>query len=687
MKTFIYSFILILTIGMLMTAQTYGQGCSFIENPVQHGFNGETFGVKLGDVDSDGDLDAVVVDAYDAVEVWFNDGNGNFIDSAFYLSSNDFYGVELEDIDSDGDLDIIAMAFGWSSSTEIFMNNGAGIFTSTYSLSTDDTEESKLADLDGDGDLDLFYTGSTPEIWLNSGSGYFTSGGTISIMGGDMSDVALKDFDGDGDIDAFFSNDNGSNEIWFNNGNAGFSYGNSYAQGSNSFTGVAADDFDNDGDMDVVFSGQSQNAEVWLNSGNGAFTFGSYLSSSNYDKSVVVDDFDQDGNVDIFISTYGSSGLEVWKNNGNASFTLFYQNTGTSVYGHDFDVGDLDGDGFSDVYVGNFSSSSGDVVFFQESPNVIKNYQYVLCGGGIITVNGQTYDSTGTYTQQYACDSLINIDLTVIELDTSVVINGCMISALDSSLNYQWLNCDDNYSVISGANSQSYMAPTTGYYALEVSDSICVDTSSCHYVEYNPQIVDYQFTICGGDSIEVNSQVYSTPGSYTQTYGCDSLVNIDLTVIYPDTSVVQNGLTLTAVASNLGYQWVNCDNNYSIISGATNKSFTPTTDGNYAVIVTDSFCTDTSSCYNVTGTGVAQHTQNDIKVYPNPANNTLIIEIYDSGCYDEAGIYDITGSEIIRRNEIQKKMVFDVSHLKSGIYLVKLKGNRNRIIRKLIIDN
>lgn len=671
---------------LLLSANLYSQGCGFNQNPTQHGFSGQTFGVKLGDVDGDGDLDAVTVDAYDAVEVWFNDGNGNFTDSAFYLSSNDFYGVELADIDGDGDLDIVAMAFGWSSSTEIYLNNGAGVFTSTYTLSTDDTEESKLADLDGDGDLDLFYTGSTPEVWLNSGNGYFTSSGTISIMGGDMSDVALADFDGDGDIDAFMSNDNGSNELWFNDGTGSFTYGNSYGQGSNSFTGVAAADFDNDGDIDVVFSGQSQSAEVWLNNGNGLFSFGSSLNSSNYDKSVVVDDFDQDGNVDIFISSYGSNGLEVWRNSGNAAFSLYYQNSSGSIYGHDLDVGDINGDGFTDIYVGNFSSNSGDVVFFQGVPPVIQNYQFITCDGSAVTLNGITYDSTGLYTQQFACDSLLYIDVTVITIDTATVINGCTMSAVDSTKNYQWLNCDDNYTPITGAISQSYSPPASGYYAVIISDSICSDTSSCRFVEYNPQVIDYQFTICGGDSVDVNGQIYDSPGSYSQIYGCDSVVNIDLSVIFPDTSVVQNGITLMAVASGLDYQWVNCDNNYSLVAGANSQSFTPSTDGSYAVIVTDSFCSDTSSCYLVQGTGITTEEEHAVKIYPNPARHSVTLEIDDMSPMILGQLFDVKGREIWRKEITGAVTTIDLNGLDQGIYMIKLSGDRMRIIRKLVIQ-
>lgn len=687
MKTIIQLFAFgTILVFLALSSEVYSQGCSFYQSPYSHGFNGTTFGVKLGDIDLDGDLDAVTFNAYDSLEFWFNNGNGQFTDSTTMIWNNDwYYGIEMADIDADNDSDLVVMAFGFSAQTKVLKNDGNGNFTVHQSLSTDDTQESKLADLDNDGDPDLFSTGNTPEVWLNNGNGTFSSNSTISPQNGEKNDVALADFDSDGDIDAFMSDDNGSdNELWLNHGNGNFSYSASYGQNSD-FSGIAAADFDNDGDQDVVIVGQNHNAEIWLNDGNGNFTSGSTLTSSNYDKSVVVDDFNQDGNIDIFISTYSSNGLEVWKNNGNANFTLYYQNTGTSISSHDLDVGDLNGDGRTDIYVGNFSSNNGDVVFFQQSPSVIKNLQFAVCDGGSITVNNQTYDSTGTYTQQYACDSLINIDLDVITIDTSITKNGCKLTANDSGKTYQWYDCSDNFTIMPNDTNKTFMPGSSGNYAVVISDSMCSDTSLCHHVNYNPQIINYQHTICERESITINNFTYDTAGNYTQNYGCDSIVNVDIDMIKIDTSITQNGTTLTANDSGLIYQWVNCSNNYSPVTGATNQSFTPSKDGQYAVIITDSICSDTSSCYNVQGTEIQQASSGSIKIYPNPAEQKVTMEIPTNHSIRNISITDIKGRTILEKENIHSTVNFNISEMQKGIYLIHIKGDNKILIRKLVI--
>jgi hypothetical protein len=65
------------------------------------------------------------------------------------------------------------------------------------------------------------------------------------------------------------------------------------------------------------------------------------------------------------------------------------------------------------------------------------------------------------------------------------------------------------------------------------------------------------------------------------------------------TSVAVNKNSITSNMSDVTYQWVDCDNNYAILPGATNKTFVATSPGNYAVIISNDWCTDTSGCAEI----------------------------------------------------------------------------------------
>ena len=83
------------------------------------------------------------------------------------------------------------------------------------------------------------------------------------------------------------------------------------------------------------------------------------------------------------------------------------------------------------------------------------------------------------------------------------------------------------------------------------------------------------------DSLVWNGVNYTSSGIYNQTLtnvsGCDSVVTLDLGIIAVDTvSTLFLSSTLTAIATNATYQWLDCNNNNTPIIGETNQSFSPT---------------------------------------------------------------------------------------------------------------
>jgi hypothetical protein len=227
--------------------------------------------VVLGDLDGDGDLDAVTVTVCDPFDpdqgctystnpIWSNDGAGRFLPSGQSLGVGSFADAALGDLDGDGDLDAVVVST--VQGVYVWQNSGSGVFSNSQTLSDTVAASVDLGDLDGDGDLDAFLasqSSASSAVLLNGGGGAFTPGQQLGTLG----PAVLGDLDGDGDLDAFSCND-GADKVWLNRGDATFVFS-GQALGTTTSTGVALGDLDGDGDLDALTSGYNVEPTLWIN--------------------------------------------------------------------------------------------------------------------------------------------------------------------------------------------------------------------------------------------------------------------------------------------------------------------------------------------------------------------------------------------------------------------------------------
>ncbi|HLP13243.1 MAG TPA: LamG-like jellyroll fold domain-containing protein [Flavobacteriales bacterium] len=179
----------------------------------------------------------------------------------------------------------------------------------------------------------------------------------------------------------------------------------------------------------------------------------------------------------------------------------------------------------------------------------------------------------------------------------------------------------------------------------------------------------------------------STPTfTLTNAAGCDSVVTLNLTINTVNTGVTNADPTLTALATGATYQWVNCATSFSPISGATNQNFTATSNGSYAVVVTQSGCTDTSACQSVIATGIAEAGMATIQVYPNPASENLTI--VSDYVVMLVRLFDVKGMVVHTTTPAANHVVIDVENLSNGVYMLEITGINNQLLgKKRIIVN
>ena len=154
---------------------------------------------------------------------------------------------------------------------------------------------------------------------------------------------------------------------------------------------------------------------------------------------------------------------------------------------------------------------------------------------------------------------------------------------------------------------------TSGMHSI-VSQSLsgCDSTFAVNLFVHPQNVNNMNVTICSTQNYFFDGTYISTPGVYHDTLisftGCDSIVNLTLSVIPLNGSVTQSGYVLTTseTAAN-SYQWFNCTNNTSV-SGATGISFSVSTTGSYGIILSKGGCIDTTVCQMVTAPSSAINT-------------------------------------------------------------------------------
>lgn len=195
-------------------------------------------------------------------------------------------------------------------------------------------------------------------------------------------------------------------------------------------------------------------------------------------------------------------------------------------------------------------------------------------------------------------------------------------------------------------------------------------------------------TILGGESVTAcnsyawNGATYTASGSYTAMLtaanGCDSLATLTLTINSgPQTPLVNVINTAdyvelsTPSQANASYQWVNCPN-YNAIAGEDSSIFIVTTNGNYAVIVTNACGADTSSCSPIATIGLEEN-NSIVELFPTILQSTAYLTL----SADHWAVYDSYGKRLRSISPDETQVQFNYP---AGIYVLANSKRKFRIV-------
>ncbi len=356
----------------------------------------------------------------------------------------------------------------------------------------------------------------------------------------------------------------------------------------------------------------------------------------------------------------------------------------------------------------------------------IDNFTYttineIHCNSYVSPSGNYTWYNSGVYVDTLSgangCDSIININLTIGTNSSSSNINEISCGDyISPSGNYTWTNsgtyidtiqnvtgCDSiiTINLIIGNNTSStiiesvcnsYTSPngsvyySSGVYYNTILNNYGCDSIITIYLTVNDNTYStITETSCNSYTSPSGNYTWSSSGSYFDTIpnlnGCDSLITVNLSIVPVDTSVSQFGSTLFANEAGAVYQWVDCNNSYSVISGETNQSFSPIVSGNYAVIINKNNCSEISNCYIVIISDIS-NIKSEIKIYPNPTAGIITVKGLDILNFE---VLNTSGQTIIKSNPDRNNFVIDLKGYSQGIYFIKIITKSKVYLEKVVL--
>ncbi len=225
---------------------------------------------------------------------------------------------------------------------------------------------------------------------------------------------------------------------------------------------------------------------------------------------------------DVFISKLDANGDFVWARQLGGTATIISNSNAVDTMGNVFTTGyffggQIDFDpGPGSHYLG---AGAGENIFVHKMSQCMNKTSSLITASvcNSYTLNGQTYNTSGEYTQFLTngagCDSIITLQLTINEINKVTHVTTCTGYTMNNNV----YNTSGTY--------KDTMIATNG----------CDSIVTLYLTITLPYMITVSRSICTGQSYNG----YSTAGIYNDTLvsgnGCDSIITLQLTVL-PETS-------------------------------------------------------------------------------------------------------------------------------------------------------
>lgn len=345
-------------------------------------------------------------------------------------------------------------------------------------------------------------------------------------------------------------------------------------------------------------------------------------------------------------------------------------------------------------------SIANDTLFVITEGDLATLYRWYNCSTGQFLGSSSTpfilLEESGEYgvivnegqcASELVCSTYCNIDTEI------TLVNNTLLVAADSDISgFQWIDCDTESEIL-GATEQGFFPSVSGNYSVIVTQGSCVDTAACFSfcLVDTELIVTEEFIEAPSDSlttgiewincdgnvlIEGENEVTFSPestgfyaaiitqGSCVDTSDCVRFCVIDTTL-----SVVGNTVFSAADTTGTTFQWFDCETE-QLFQGENGPSFTPTADGQYAVIIRQGTCSSSSECIDFTLVNSQDIHTPTTRIFPNPVEDTLTITTSYSTSIVSYKIINQHG-QVMQSGKLVGEKTLRISALPAGVYFIR----------------
>ncbi len=425
-----------------------------------------------------------------------------------------------------------------------------------------------------------------------------------------------------------------------------------------------------------------------IDADDNVYTTGRFNQTVDFDPGVGVYNLTSVGDGDIFIQKLDTNGNFIWVKQMGADGHDRGNSIATDASGNVYTTGRFEGtvDFNPGLGVQNLTSTGDHDIFIQKL-NTNGNLLWVEKIGGsaydsgnsIATDANGNVHTTGSFRETVDFAPGVDVqNLTSIGSPDAFIqkLNQCIPTGIDMVTTcdtYTWI---DGNTYTESNNTATFNI--AGGAANGCDSLVTLDLTITSVMGIDTQTACDSYTWIDGNTYTEsnNTATFNIAGGAAN--GCDSLVTLDLTINkVSDITIFINGSTISANNSNAIYQWLDCDNNNTPISGATNQDFTATMNGNYAVELTENGCTDTSACVLITTVNLIENISADKFVLsPNPTTADFAIQFDDIQQNLNVRLFSVSGQLIIDKNFQNTNLIpLKIKH-PTGVYLLEIVDSR-----------